>query len=288
MRLLETKVAQRARRNPFIRPPAMAAYRALDRMLPAPPGPRVLANSMPKAGTHLLMSLLESLPQMRFAGQVVSYLGEDAVGEEQEFAHLARRLERLRDSHYVIAHLTRDPAVEDLLVTSGAQMVTMVRDPRSAVVSWAHYLLTTRHVPGREWVRDRYPDFDTLVPALVRGFGEPHVFPYLPEVGERFRRYTAWSESEFGIVARFEDLVGTKGGGHAERQHEVTRGIIEYLGYSDPQALSDEIVPRIFSANSATFRSGHIDSWRQELPAELADEIHERCGTHMEKWGYGS
>lgn len=286
MRILETSLAQRARRSPLLRPPAVAAYRAIDRMFPAPAGPRVVANSMPKAGTHLLMSLLEALPKLRFAGQVISYLGEDAVGERDEFAHLVRRVGLMRDSHYISGHLTYDEAVERTLVEADVRMVTIVRDPRAAVLSWAHYLLTTRHVPGREWVWEHYPDMTALQDALVQGIGEPRVYPYLPDIGERFRRYTGWSESQTGIVVRFEDLVGARGGGADSRQREAARSIVDYLGYAGPDALAAEVTARIFSPNSATFRTGQIDSWRQELPAELADEIYERCGTHMEKWGY--
>lgn len=288
MRILETRLAQRARRSPLVRPPAVAAYRALDRVLPAPAGPRVLANSMPKAGTHLLMSLLESLPRMRYSGQVVSYLGDDTIGEREDFAHLARRMRLLRDSHYVGGHLVYDQAVEEVLRAHGVRMVTIVRDPRSAVLSWAHYLLTTRHVPGRDWVRTNYPDMETLLPALIRGFGVPRVFPYLPDVGERFRRYTGWSDSDTGTVVRFEDLVGARGGGDDERQRQVTHQIIEHLGYAEPDALTTTVREQIFSQNAATFRAGQIDSWREELPKDLAEEIYERCGIQMEKWGYGN
>ena len=213
MRILESRLAQRARRNPHVRPPLIAAYRAIDRTLPAPKGPRILANSMPKSGTHLLMSLLENLPKLRFAGHFVSYLGKDAIGEREEFTHLIRRLRLLRDSHYIGAHLTYDPAVERAVDEAGARMVTILRDPRSHILSWAHYLLATRHVPGREWVTDRYPDMASLLPALVRGIGVPGVYPYLPDVGERFRRYSGWRESDIGIAVRFEDLVGSRGGG---------------------------------------------------------------------------
>lgn len=286
MGFLESRLAQRARRSPHVRPPAIAAYRAIDRVLPAPTGPRVVLNSMPKAGTHMLMSLLESLPRMRFAAQLVSYLGQDAVGERQEYEHLIRRLRYLRDSRYIIGHLTYDPAVERAITEAGVHMVTIIRDPRSHILSWAHYLLTTRHVPGREWVTDRYPDMASLLPILVRGIGVPGIPPYLPDVGERFRRYSAWSESRTGIVVRFEDLVGERGGGNDERQEEVAHQILHYLGYTRSGVAARDVAGRIFSTNSATFRSGQVDTWRQELPADLAEETYDRCGTLMETWGY--
>jgi hypothetical protein len=241
---------------------------------------------MPKSGTHLLTSLLESLPTLRFAAQLVSYLGQDAVGADEEYEHLVRRFRHLRDSRYIIGHLTYDPAIERAIAEAGVRMITILRDPRSHILSWAHYLLTTRHVPGRDWVTDRYPDMDSLLPVLVRGIGVPGVYPYLPDIGERFRRYSAWSESGTGIVVRFEDLVGARGGGDDDRQEKVTHEILEYLGYAELGVATQNVASRVFSTNSATFRTGQIDSWRQELPADLAEETYDRCGSLMETWGY--
>lgn len=286
MRILESRLAQRARRSRVVRPPAIAVYRTLDRIMPAPPGPRVVANSMPKAGTHLLTSLLESLPKMRFAGQLVSYLGADGVGAEDEFAHFEKRVGLLRDSHYIGGHLAYDNRADEVAGRSGVRIVTMIRDPRAQVVSWAHYLLSATHVPGRSWVIDRYPDMDSLLPILIRGFGEPYVFPYLPDIGARFRRYSGWSASDKGIVVRFEDLVGPSGGGSETVQLETTRRIIDYLGYPDAEAQTARVVDLIFSPNSATFRSGQAEGWRAELPEPLAQEVVDRCGESMQRWGY--
>ncbi len=240
---------------------------------------------MPKAGTHLLTSLLEALP-LRFAGQLVSYLGRDAVGEREEFEHFARRMQLLRDSHYVLGHLTYDPSVEEVIIDRNVRMVTIVRDPRAHVISWAHYLLTTRHVPGREWVVSSYPDMESLVPVLVTGIGTPGVPPYLPDVGERFRRYSGWSRSETGLVVRFEDLVGARGGGDDVRQRETTDRILEYLGLAGPNLQTSDVAGKVFSTSSATFRTGRIDGWRAELSTSLADEVADRCGEQMEAWGY--
>lgn len=286
MPILESRLAQRARRNPWIRPPAIAAYRAVDRIWPASQGPRVLANSMPKAGTHLLTSLLEGIPRMRFGAHVVSYLGKDGIGEDAEFEHLTRRLRLLRDSHYISGHLAYDPDVEAVIRQAGVTMVTIVRDPRAQVISWAHYLLNNRHVPGREWVLENYPDMESLLPALVMGIGEPFVYPYLPDLGERFRRYSGWIDSEASIVLRFEDLVGSRGGGSDEAQIAATQRILRHLGYDESQVAAADVAANVFSPNSATFRAGQIDSWREELPEDLVAEANRLCGDHLQRWGY--
>jgi hypothetical protein len=76
-------------------------------------------------------------------------------------------------------------------------------------------------------------------------------------------------------------------GGDDDRQAETTRRIIEYLGYGGSGVESSEVTGKIFSTNSATFRAGQIETWRNELPADLAAETYERCGPLMEQWGYG-
>jgi hypothetical protein len=46
------------------------------------------------------------------------------------------------------------------------------------------------------------------------------------------------------------------------------------------------VAERLFSEKVITFRAGTIDSWRQDLPADLAHEIEERCADSMARLGY--
>lgn len=283
---MDTALAQRVRRSPALRPPAIAAYRAVDRMLPAPPGPRVLCNSMPKSGTHLLATLLDQLPEMRFNGRVVMFDHSDGAHPQRRLAEIDRTLRRVRPSRYVGGHLVHDPRVEHTVKESGVSLVTILRDPRAIVLSGAHYVATATQLKGRERALELFPDLDSILRALVAGHGQPGDEFHFPEIGERFHSYATWQDSSAGLVVRFEDLVGDRGGGASDRQVETVARVLGHLGYRDEEVPADEMAGRLFSPDAITFRSGRVDTWRDELPGDLADEIAERCAADMQRLGY--
>jgi len=282
--LLDSALVRRVRRSPALRPPAIAAYRALDRMRPAPPGPRVIANSMPKSGTHLLAGLLDQLDGMRSAGRFVAFYEADRDTPEARFKILDKTLRGLRDSHYIGGHLIHDDRVEQKIKDSGVSLVTILRDPRAVVASGFHYVRDTPHMKMREQALELFPDEDAMWHGLVFGIGEPGDVFYQPEIGARYRAFVDWVDSKVAHTVRFEDLIGDQGGGSDDRQLKTVLGILDHLGHSPESA--DEIARRLFSEKSATFRSGSVDSWRKDLPDGLADEIAERCADSMDRLGY--
>lgn len=288
MQLLDTALARRVRQSPMLRPPAIAAYRMMVRLAPTTPGPRVLANSMPKSGTHLLATLLDQLEGMRLAGHLVAFDVAVSHDPEKSLKHLDKRIRKLRDSQYIGAHLIRDPRVEERLRAAPVKMVTILRDPRAVILSGAHYVMEAKQLKGREEALELYPDLPSVLRALVFGHGEPGDPMYFPEIGERFAAYAAWAESDTGLTVRFEDLIGGRGGGSDEQQVAEVTKIVEFLGYGAAGDSAQAIAERIFSEDVITFRAGTIDSWRKELPADLVAEIETRCADWMGRLGYAT
>lgn len=285
MRILDTPAGRWVRRSPTLRVPAVAAYRTVDRLRPARPGPRVIANSMPKSGTHLLATLLDQLDGMRLAGHLVAFDDADRHDATKSLKHLDRRLKHLRESRYIGGHLMRDPRVEERIAASGVKLVTIMRDPRAVVVSGAHYVMDAPQIQGRREALEVYPDFPSVLRALVMGHGEPGEPMYFPEIGARYAAYADWINSPVGLTVKFEDLIGTRGGGSDEEQLRTLTAITTYLGYELGDA-SEGLASRLFSEKVITFRAGTIDSWRADLPEDLAHEIEERCAPSMKLLGY--
>jgi hypothetical protein len=279
--VLDSALARRVRRSPGLRPLGIAAYRLADRMMPAGDAPPIVANSMPKSGTHLLANLLTALPGMRFNGRYAAY--DYADRSEASLGMFESQLKKLRRGHFMGAHLVHDPRVEGLVRDSGSTMVTILRDPRAVVVSGANYVIDAEHMSGRELALSLYPTREQLMTAMVRGHGEPGDELWFPDIGRRFAAYAAWMDSPVGVTVTFEDLVGARGGGSDERQLAMVSRLLEHLGYRD--IAPDELARQLFSEQAATFRKGTIDSWRDELPPTLAAEVEELCAPVMHRLG---
>lgn len=286
--LLDSPLVRKVRQSPRLRPAGIAAYRAVDRVLPAGTGPRVLANSMPKSGTHLLATLLDGLGDLRFAGHLVAFDCGDRHDPDAKLADLSRRLKGLRNNRYLGGHLVADEAVQDRVAQSGVKLLTILRDPRAVIVSGANYVLEATQLRDRDEALALFPDKDAILRAMVFGNGEPGEKFYFPEIGERYAAYARWWDAPMGHTVRFEDLIGGRGGGDDDRQVDEVAGVLQYLGYGADQQTSRTLAAQLFSEKAITFRTGRIDSWREELPADLAAEVERRCAVWMDRLGYPS
>lgn len=286
MKLLDSAVVRRVRQSPRLRPAAVAAYRALERMQPARPGPRVVANSMPKSGTHLIAELLDQLPGMRFAGHLVLYNDLHLADPDPALAEVGKVLGRLRSSRFVGGHLIHDERIEAVVADSGVKLVTILRDPRAVAVSTAHYVLNATQLRGREEVLARFPDLESNLDASVYGAGDPGEEGHRPDIGVRFSQYAGWLDAQPGIVVRFEDLVGSAGGGSDERQFAEVSRMLDYLQVDLTGTSVEELAGRMFSEKVITFRAGTIDSWRKDLGPERERAVLDRCGETMTRLGY--
>ena len=86
------------------------------------------------------------------------------------------------------------------------------------------------------------------------------------------------------LVVRFEDLIGESGGGSTDLQRETLIRIAQFIDAS----LEDVpiVAEKLFGPGKATFRKGTIDSWREELPPEMLQEIENELSDILSAWGY--
>ena len=78
------RVSQAIADSPVLRRIALPTYRAYTRHLRSGPGPRVLANGVPKGGTHLLTSLLDAFRGLRSrAIRTLSHVPADAIHDRR-------------------------------------------------------------------------------------------------------------------------------------------------------------------------------------------------------------
>ncbi len=254
---------------------------AWHRMVGPRHGPRVVVTSIPKSGTHLVISALRSVPRMRVCPGVV--LGNVSTEDR------VRRIARLGPRQVLVAHFVYDQQVARALSQRGAKLVLMVRDPRDVVVSLSKYIL-------REKVRHRYYEYFTQalqsdgdrLMACIRGVGPEHARDgrEMPDVGSLFRRYLAWEENHETHVCRFENLVGAHGGGSDEVQVEEVGALFRFLGLGTDESLVHAVAGATFSTRSRTFRKGEIGDWRRHFTPEHRAAFREVAGSLLVDLGY--
>jgi len=217
-------------------------------------GPRVLVNSIPKAGTHLLGNALRHFPRLR------DTTFRTLRGWERVPAETWRGLQAIQPGAFKDAHL---PAHADLvakLPQMGIRHVLMIRDPRDVVVSLARYI-TYSHSENTHRMHAAFaslPDDDARLLAAIQGIpGLNH------GVGNVLRSFRGWLGRDDVLVVRFEDLVGSQGAGDAERQLRTIEAIARYIGVPLSREETIGIAGRTFSTSSPTFTGGRSGGWRK-------------------------
>lgn len=288
--MLKSKLARRVRSNARLRPLGIAGYRLYVRLRPASNGPTVLANSIPKAGTHALMSLLDAIPGMRFSGEHFTFTGADRPGgsNEQSLRELAAMVGRLRPALYMTGHIRHQPDIVATLADAGCRTVVILRDPRAIALSAANYLRSNERHPLHSSILATYPELDDRVHAVITGIPPSVTSPGIPGLPQRLDRYIPWLDEPGVLVVRYEDLVGAQGGGEEQRQRVVVRDVLGFLGFPADDGMVGRVTESVYSTASATFRRGQIDSWRHELAPRQVEFVNQACEQQLLRLGYST
>lgn len=269
-----------------------AAYRILRaRALLARGGapPRVLVNTFPKAGSHLLTSALDQFADLRPAWlHLVApdfmpgdpYPPDDNVSEVEaliDWRRLRVTLQRAKSGQYATSHLLPFPSLYKELDALGYRVVFGFRDPRDIVVSAAAYLSTLpRHPQFRRYTEKLTTPEERMIVTL-RGAHTDRWGPGFPSLGGRLWAYVPWLQAEQAVCCRFEDLVGARGGGSDDAQLAAIRSIAEHLNRPLDDEDARRVASKAWSTKTATFRSGQIGGWRTKFTPlvheAFADEV---------------
>ncbi|MGH8931333.1 MAG: sulfotransferase domain-containing protein [Egibacteraceae bacterium] len=262
------------------------------------PGPPVFVNSLPKAGTNLLLKLMRLLPSIH---HVRLYLNREEVGlywprageprlrigvdtpEDVSLRRVARRVRRLPPGTWFSGHVPYSPGFLQLLTDSGIRMLLIVRDPRDVVLSNAEYLASPPHRFSTSFSK---LSREERVLASIQGLPAAGRRPALLDIRERVTSLMPWLRANpLVYVTRFEHLVGPAGGGCPETQVSEIMRIAEHLRISLDSEGACDIGQKLFGGTH-TFRKGQIGGWREEFTEAHATAVKALLGDLLIELGY--
>src|SRR5680860_578820 len=277
--------------NPKLRKVAIPAYRLYARVAFFYPPPRVLATSMPKAGTHLLSALLANFPRMMFSGRhhafrnfyVADKIPEWDADEPAtiDWTRVERALASVNNGQYMTAHFSPMPELIALLEKLDFRTLVILRDPRDVVVSSSFYLAhLRRHFLNERFTKELTSKDDRLM-AAITGLPATDSSRGLPSVGSRIERYKRWFDQPNAKVTRFERLIGPNGGGSEEEQRQEILTIADHIKRPVSPEGADDLARRTWSTKSSTFRKGTIGDWRNHFTDRHKDAFKEVAGSGL-------
>ncbi len=278
------------RRNPLFRKMGAPVYRAYTRTVVFLPGPPIHVNSVPKAGTHLLTSLLDRFPKVMYSGEHRSLNqfkpGGRTSSAEADWTQVRRWLRSQRNGQYCTTHFSAAEPVFTALEEFQFASLFVVRDPRDIVVSHAHYVARFERHHLHEYYTRMLPE-DRLMASIVGVPGSAGI-PLLPSIGSVLASYAGWLHHPGTLVLRFEDLVGAAGGGDALSQRRAIDDIARHISRPLDDAQRRRVVAGVHAKDSATLRRGVIGDWKNHFTDEHRAAFAEVAGPQLVEWGYGA
>jgi sulfotransferase 6B1 len=157
----------------------------------------------------------------------------------------------------------------------------ILRDPRAMLVSMAFMLKDGRHDGQHAQVDDLIWDFiDGRQQNFIQwGVEINELYPLLWEKGvvDFYKLFLPWMHEP---TIRFEDLVGSKGGGSDEVQDTILREMFKHASIVLSPEKFENLKKKLFG-DSTTFREGSIDGWKKHFTPAMKDAFKKVPGANQ-------
>jgi len=281
---------------------------------------RLLINSLPKSGTHLLAKVVElcdyqehfsdidiakdeyNIPlffNYREVKNALNKAGKQTFTSSEvilvgsltpiavDMQTFKTYLSPLKDHHYILGHIAWSTSLSKILAALEYHHLFIIRDPRAVIVSLLNFITNTVKMPKLHFLQ---ADFERLssneqLDLILEGGYAPLAQVEITPFSEVYFNMLSWQNDSNSLVVRFEALIGEQGGGSAALQHETVKNIVNYLGYDFDSNISKQ-VETIYNPKARTFRKGSIDSWKSALDSKTLQRIEEYCMPICQVAGY--
>lgn len=255
-----------------------------------------MVNSLPKAGTNLLLKALAGMPGTRrmrdgLFGATAPPPRRDRptlrIGidwpVEADVAATRRLVRRTPPGGLLPAHVPYSEGLAEICADLDVRMALIVRDPRDVAVSLVAYVLSRPHHFLHARIRALAPE-ERIAAALV-GLAPDGSGRGLRSMVARVDDASRWAAHPVCLLTRFEDLVGPQGGGSRGQQLRTLSRLAAHVGVQLTGDQLSGLADGLFGGTD-TFRRGRVEAWRETFTPELATTADALLGDVLDDLGY--
>jgi hypothetical protein len=248
--------------------------------------PAVLANAMPKSGSHLIYQVVQGLCQLGpFVNPGFPPVNRDEFNDKLPDDQIMKNLLRLSPGDTAYGYIKARSPFISLLTQPGRAMIFIYRDPRDMIISHVFYATQMHTGHGMHtYYTQTLGSMEERINAAIEGVKEPG--SELSPIGKKYQGYIGWLDEASVLCLRFEDLI-------LERE-KALGSILNYLethGYSPslPRQQQIEILQlSIKPQESGTFRKGQTGGWREYFTEPNKIHFIDLTGDLLVRLGYES
>jgi hypothetical protein len=246
--------------------------------------PSVYGNAIPKAGSHLLIQVLQGLTEV---GPFVNP-GFPPVNRFEDNSKLPipdwlNELKRMRSGEIRYGYTNCiEPFIEPI-TAPGRASVFIYRDPRDLCVSLVFYA-TNMHKGHHmhEYFNNELSTMEERLNIVIEGCDLPGL--KMANTWERYEGYLGWFEKENVLCLKFEDLILNREKA-IDRLLDYLEGFgVEFIGPRSEaiKEVSASIEPR----RSGTFRKGKPGNWKEHFTEDNKRKFKAVAGDLLTRLGY--
>lgn len=263
---------------------------------------KAFVNSLPKSGTNLLAKCL-----LLFGYKEQSHISASTIVANRPSALLRKvfwktrgegysigvntpievrrwpidyRLNHLKHNEFMTAHVGYNDKLLNSVIERQIIPIQVIRDPRAVLASFVpHVLKREQHFLHKTFCS---MSSEQCYETAMKGITVNGVT--LHPMSEYCAALAPWTESGRVHLVKFEDLIGNQGGGSDETRILMLEKLSNVLNL--PENKIEEVAENLFGPGRHTFRKGRIDSWKDEIPSSIMEQLPEELGYILDSWGY--
>lgn len=257
------------------------------------PGNPILIISIPKSGTHLVKSLILSLPGTRLRNHFPSGIETSASREDLDLVY-KKRLLKGRPGDVFSWHACYDPALATWLDQNNIKRIFIYRDPRDYTVSLHHFISDNPFQLPRTKLDEIFSNLENDRERLMKcitgigqnGHRQIMSSSHLGNVHHVYQASMNWLNDPNTFCLRYEDLINND----PDQVKSTLLSILNYLeiaaGRVSESAVDELVSTGLDNKKSPTFRLGKKGSWRHEYNREHVETFKQVAGDLLIKLGY--
>ena len=221
-------------------------------------GPKVVLNSLPKSGTHLLESLFFQLPLMRHCGHKTL-----RIETQSPIKPKLQLISSLKKGQFMLAHMQFHKSIIRTANDNEVKIVCLIRDPRDVLMSHLNYIENMDVTQKSHNFIALYNSRIDKLNAMIEG--KKGVLEPFPVVLDKFH---LWINQPEILCVKFEHLIGPNGGGDKQDQINTVKKICDFISIEMKASELEKICKNIYSVKSSTFNKGKTGNWKNVLNEE--------------------
>ena len=223
--------------------------------------------TIPKSGSHLLEKAVSKITRKNNYSKIVGSIF--TLDPDASICLDIAMKERGED--FLFEHLGYQVWIEKMFYENKEKILFNIRDPRDQVLSYAHWQKDLPEV----FPSSINMTFNQVLTDLIKG------------IDSYYNIFFEWINYPYALTVRFEDLVGSKGGGDDAQQLATVKAIAKHVSVELSEQRAQEIAANLFGDNTRfTFRKGQIGAWKHEFTLEHKELFKQYGGELLIKLGY--